>query len=65
MRNVLWPLAGLLIILLTQCETTPTVVTDVNCMAWRVIVYSSADTEATIRQVREHNAVMKELCPNG
>ena len=64
MHSAPWLLAAALIILLTQCEVTPTAATDVNCLAWRVIVYSSRDTEGTIRQVREHNAVMKELCPD-
>lgn len=37
----------------------------VVCESFRVITYSRLnDTEETIRQIREHNAVYRELCPN-
>lgn len=33
-----------------------------ECLAFRPIAWSRADTEETIRQVREHNAVWEEAC---
>ena len=64
----MWPwLTGLgrvSIILMAGCDKTPIGVTSVNCLAFKTIVYSGKDTDITIRQVREHNAVMKELCPD-
>ena len=64
MLNVLTGLGLVSIILMAGCETTRTPVIDMNCLAFKVIVYSKTDTNITIRQVREHNAVMKELCPD-
>lgn len=40
------------------------VVVDTACGAFAVITYSaSQDTEATVTQVRQHNAVFRKLCP--
>lgn len=33
-----------------------------ECSRWRPIYWSRSDTEETIRQVKEHNAVFKKLC---
>ena len=33
-----------------------------ECLAFRPIAWSGADTEETVRQVREHNAVWEEAC---
>lgn len=60
--------------LLTSCETIRTVfagtrppVVDVNavaCHAFKPITWSRADTDPTIEQVQEHNAVYIRLCGN-
>ena len=60
--SALWLLGGLLIILLTACETIPTGATDVSCSAFHPMTFSSRDTEATIKQVREHNAAWRAIC---
>ena len=59
-----WLLAVALITLLAACETTPTGVTDVTCVATGVITFSGEDTAETIRQIREHNAAWRAVCGN-
>lgn len=62
--------AGLLLTplaILTGCATTTASVgTDaVACSAFEPIRWSKADTDATIRQAKEHNAAWAALCdPN-
>lgn len=49
--------------LLTGCLTTRTTATGIPCQALEPITYSaSKDTPETVRQVREFNAVLRELC---
>lgn len=63
---VLIVLAVMWITALTACAgTVPTATTDsVPCQALKEISFSAAgDTEQTIREVREFNAVYRELCP--
>lgn len=48
---------------MTSCATTPTTVTDVSCSAFNYISYSlDMDTEETVLEIVEHNAVYKEIC---
>ena len=50
--------------MLTGCQTTtPTAVTDTACLAFEPITYSSKDTLLTSRQIRQHNAAFRSLCP--
>lgn len=61
-------LLGLLSITLLQgCETTPTTAIPeqcVPCEVLEIVTFSGRDdTAETVRQVREQNAVIKELCP--
>lgn len=44
---------------------TRTVVINTYCDVSSPITYSSRDTQETINQVTEHNAVYDELCPKG
>jgi len=47
----------------TACQTTAGVApTKVACGSFRAITWSSADTPPTVKQVRAHNAVGKEIC---
>ena len=50
--------------LATGCRTTATGATEPGweCLAFRPIRWSRADTDATRRQVIEHNAVWDALC---
>lgn len=36
--------------------------TDVVCEAWRPVTWSAADTDQTIREVRQNNAAWKAWC---
>ena len=51
--------------MLAACETTPATAIDaVPCQALRLVSFSaSGDSEQTVREVREQNAVIEELCP--
>lgn len=42
--------------------TTPSAATRGACGAFRAITWERADTDGTIRQVKAHNAVGRELC---
>ena len=42
--------------------TTPSAATRGACGAFRPISWARADTDPTIRQVKAHNAVGRELC---
>ena len=57
--------ALLSVMTLTACETIPSTGTDaVPCQALRLVSFSaSQDSEQTVREVREQNAVIEELCP--
>ncbi len=61
MRAALLPIP---LLILTGCATTTASVgTDaVACSAFEPIRWSKRDTEETIRQVKEHNAVWKAIC---
>ncbi len=58
-------LLGVLLITLAGCGTTQTTVVSETCLVMERIDYHSInDTEATIQQIREHNAVLDALnCP--
>lgn len=45
-------------------SATPGDVAALACAGFRPIAWSSHDTDATIRQIRSHNASYKALCPN-
>lgn len=64
MRAALLPIP--LLILPGCATTTASVGTDaVACSAFEPIRWSKADTDATIRQAKEHNAAWAALCdPN-
>ena len=50
-------------LILAACQTTtPTSVIDTSCLAMEPITYSRADTAATAKQIRQHNAAYKALC---
>ncbi len=51
--------------LMAGCRTTASGGTDVSCAAFEPIGWSSADTTATQREVREHNAAWSALCKTG
>jgi hypothetical protein len=52
--------------LLAACKTTtPISATDASCLAYEPIRYSRTDTEATRRQIIEHNAAWDALCGPG
>lgn len=56
-------LAPVLLLLLSGCATTTGGGgTDVMCAVMQPIEWSRADTDATIRQIKEHNAIGRELC---
>lgn len=46
---------------LTGCVTT-TASGGTECARWRPIAWSRADTDDTIRAVKEHNAAWEALC---
>lgn len=48
-------------VILTGCAKT-TASGGTECARWSPIYWSKADTDGTIRQVKEHNAVYKRLC---
>lgn len=51
--------------MLPACATTPTTATSgVPCQVLTPLTFSqSGDTAETVRQIREQNAVIRELCP--
>lgn len=56
-----------MLLALTACATltgcaTMTASGGTECTRWRPIYWSKSDTDDTIRQVKEHNAVFKKLC---
>lgn len=53
---------GLTLCLVGCATTTGSVATDVSCEAFEPILWSEKDTDETIRQIREHNAVWVALC---
>ena len=55
-------LVVVLSMMLTACGTTPTVATDAMCRVLLPISFSSRDTDETVAQVREFNAVWRSLC---
>ena len=56
-------LAPILLLTLTSCETPmATVGTDAFCSIAKPITWSVHDTDETIREVKEHNAVYTKLC---
>lgn len=58
------PAVLVLLSILPGCQTTGTTATGIPCQALEPITFSGAhDTPETIQQVREFNAVLKELCP--
>jgi hypothetical protein len=61
MRVALLPMP--LLILAGCATTTASVGTDaVACSAFEPIRWSKADTHATIRQAKEHNAAWRTIC---
>ncbi|MCS0501104.1 hypothetical protein [Ancylobacter mangrovi] len=55
-------LSGATLTIAGCATTTPSAATRGACGAFRAISWASADTDATIRQVKAHNAVGRELC---
>lgn len=54
---------GLLTLMVTGCmTTTASVVTDSSCDIFEPILWSQQDTAETVQQIREHNAVFREVC---
>lgn len=64
-RSRLKPLGILLVLIscaaLTGCAKT-TASGGTECARWRPIYWSRLDTDGTIAQVKEHNAVYKKVC---
>lgn len=59
---------GVLVLLsiLPGCLTIPTIGTGIPCQALEPITFSGMrDDPLTVRQIREFNAVLDELCPEG
>lgn len=52
----------MLALMLQGCPTIPTTTDSVACQAFRKIKMSHEDTKDTQVQVKEHNAVYRELC---
>lgn len=48
---------------LAGCATSPMPGAVVYCQIEKPISWSKRDTDQTIREVKEHNAVHKALCP--
>lgn len=48
--------------MLSTCQTTGFVATDISCDAFRPISWSKSDTFDTALQIREHNAAWRSLC---
>lgn len=62
-RRKLWPLNALLLsILLANCQTIPTAVTDTTCVWDAPLTYSSRDTIETINGIVAHNAGFRSIC---
>ncbi len=55
-------LTGVLLMTAGCATTTPSAATRGACGAFRPISWAPADTDPTIRQVKAHNAVGRELC---
>lgn len=60
-------LSALLLLTLTSCASltsspAPTNVAKEFCLIAQPIMWSPKDTDDTIRQIKSHNAVGKELC---
>lgn len=55
------PLAGALAMAACQAPT-PIAAIDTSCAAFEPISHARADTEATRRQIRAHNAAWTALC---
>jgi hypothetical protein len=59
----------LLAIPLTQCVTTnipaPTDTSGFYCRVSEPVFWSKRDTEKTVEQIKEHNAVFRRLCRSG
>jgi hypothetical protein len=61
-RRMLGSALALTLSLGACATTTGSVATDVSCEAFEPILWSQEDTDETIRQIREHNAVWVALC---
>jgi hypothetical protein len=60
MIKLRWGMIPIIVMALMACS--PSVV-DTSCSAFGPITYSAArDTEATVTQVRQHNAAWMKLC---
>ncbi len=60
-RPALVIFSAVAILSLTACATT-TASGGIECVRWKPILWSKTDTDETIRQVKEHNAVWSEVC---
>lgn len=60
LKPVSW-LALISFAILSGCATT-TASVGTECVRWKAIYWSKDDTVDTIAQVKEHNAVWKQLC---
>lgn len=63
-RKLKAPAIALATLLLGGCATMTASSAPSECARWRPISWADADTDETIRAVKEHNAVWIALCRN-
>ncbi len=64
-KNCVWRAAGVILamLMLTNCaKMTDSVASDISCLGFGPIGWSRLDSDATIREIKQHNASWLALC---